>query len=195
MGIRSFSKAYFRPMRNQSRHHYWSFNSSRPWPEGCERDEHVCGLQFPQWCIQKNGGSDISLLPLRRLMHFLHESRIWRHTDYISLDQVDVRDVAQAHIIAMTSSSASQHRILLVSGLLSPQLVANIIREKVPELRSRVIEGDPKQILPKGIKPTGWDTSKSNEILGGNRWRYIGLEQSVHDTVRSLQDLEKTWGV
>lgn len=42
--------------------------------------------------------------------------------------QVDVRDVAKAHVLALTAPNASNKRILLVSELVTPQLVVNTIR-------------------------------------------------------------------
>ncbi|MCJ1390226.1 hypothetical protein MMC18_003084 [Xylographa bjoerkii] len=108
---------------------------------------------------------------------------------------VDVRNVALAHILALTTPAASGQRILLISGLIAPQLVINTIRKHFPQLHGRVVEGEPAQILPKGNEPTGWDTSHSTEILGGKGWKYIGLEESVVDTVRSLLALEAGWGL
>jgi hypothetical protein len=93
----------------------------------------------------------------------------------------------------MTNEKASGQRILLISGLITPQLVINIIRKRFPELRDRVMEGEPSRILPKGVDPTGWDASRSTEILGGKDWSYIGLEQSVVDTVSNLLALESKW--
>ncbi|KAI9680092.1 MAG: hypothetical protein M1817_005108 [Caeruleum heppii] len=105
---------------------------------------------------------------------------------------VDVRDVAQAHILAMTVPSAANKRILLVSGLITPQLVANTIREHFPELKPRVSEGTPAQILPKGINPTNWDVSRSREIFGKD-WKYRSLEESLVDTVHDILRHEKRW--
>ena len=82
-----------------------------------------------------------------------------------------------------------------MSGLITPQFVINTIRKHFPQLHGRVMEGEPAQILPRGNEPTGWDTSRSTEILGGKDWTYIGLEESVVDTVRSLLALEAGWGV
>ena len=114
---------------------------------------------------------------------------------FTTSSQVDVRDVALAHIIALTSPLASGQRILLVSGLITPQLVANIIRQHFPELRERVLEGDPKRILPKGVDPTGWDTSRSTQILGGGSWKYTPLEVSIVATIKDLLAREKEWQI
>jgi hypothetical protein len=61
-------------------------------------------------------------------------------------------------------------------------------------LKDRIAEGNPKQILPKGVQPTGWDTSKNFEVFGEG-WGYRGLEESVVDTVTSILELEKKWGM
>lgn len=103
---------------------------------------------------------------------------------------VDVRDVARSHVDALTNKAAGGQRILLIAGLITPQLVVNIIRKNFPELRSRVPAGNPSQILPPGVHPTGWDSRVSLDILSkGTRkhsWEYIDLETSVIDTVRSM---------
>ena len=105
---------------------------------------------------------------------------------------MDVRDVAKAHVLAMTAPRASSKRILLVSGLITPQLVANTIRKHFPELRDRVAEGNPAQIYPNGVNPTGWDVSRSHEVFGKD-WNYRSLEESVVDTVRDLLRHEDHW--
>ncbi|KAF2802312.1 NAD(P)-binding protein [Mytilinidion resinicola] len=105
---------------------------------------------------------------------------------------VDVRDVARAHVLALEKPAAGGKRNLLVAGLITPQLVANLIRKNFPELRERVAEGTPEQTLPKGVQPTGWDTSRNFEVFGPD-WRYIGLEESLVDTVKSILELEKQW--
>lgn len=59
-------------------------------------------------------------------------------------------------------------------------------------MKQRVIEGNPSQILPDNVDPTGWNTKKSHEIFG-KEWAYIDLETSVVDTVTDLLRLEKEW--
>ena len=91
---------------------------------------------------------------------------------------------------ALKNPSAANQRILLISGLISPQLVANIIRKNFPTLANRVPRGNPSQILPPGVHPTGWDMRVSLEILANGvkegKWDYIDLETSVTDTVESM---------
>ena len=108
------------------------------------------------------------------------------------LMKVDVRDVAKAHVLAMTSNSASNKRILLVSGIITPQIVTNIIRTNFPELTRRMPEGNRSQIFPKGVNPRGWDVSRSHEVFGEN-WSYRSLEESVVDTVKDILRHEDIW--
>jgi hypothetical protein len=107
---------------------------------------------------------------------------------------VDVRDVALAHILSLTEPKASNQRIILVAGLITPQLVINLIRKHFPQLDERIEVGIPSQILPVGVQPTGWNTSRSLEIFGKG-WGYKGLEESLVDTVTSLLEWEKKWGM
>ncbi|KAH7139556.1 hypothetical protein B0J11DRAFT_589450 [Dendryphion nanum] len=106
---------------------------------------------------------------------------------------VDVREVARAHLLALTSPLASNLRIIIVSGLITPQLVADSIRTQFPDLRDRVPEGKPGNVLPEGVDPTGWDNRRSFEVFG-KEWRYRELGESVKDTVESLVRWERVWG-
>ncbi|GJP88382.1 hypothetical protein CBS63078_6696 [Aspergillus niger] len=102
---------------------------------------------------------------------------------------VDVRDVARSHVDALSNPAAGGQRILLISGLITPQLVVNIIRKHFSELREKVPVGIPDRVLPEGVHPTGWDMRVSLDVLSkgkGSQWQYIGLEESVKDAVQSM---------
>ncbi|KAK2681888.1 hypothetical protein RAB80_003681 [Fusarium oxysporum f. sp. vasinfectum] len=105
---------------------------------------------------------------------------------------VDVRDVARAHVDSLTNPAASGKRILMVAGLITPQLVANTVRKAFPQLQSKIPEGNPAQILPPNNEPTGWDTSASIKILSegtsSGKWEFIGLENSLTDAVQGMLD-------
>ncbi|KAJ5356645.1 NAD dependent epimerase/dehydratase [Penicillium concentricum] len=105
---------------------------------------------------------------------------------------VDVRDVARSHVEALTNPAAANQRILLISDLITPQLVVNTIRENFPQLKDRVPEGNPSQILPPGIHPTGWDTRVSLDILAKGtktgKWNYVDLKTSIIDAVQCMID-------
>jgi nucleoside-diphosphate-sugar epimerase len=130
--------------------------------------------------------------PFYHFVCFAHLFSIQQVGGVPNEEQVDVRDVAQSHVDALTNPAAGGRRILLISGLITPQLVVNIIRQNFPSLRDRVPEGKPSQILPDGVHPTGWDMRVSLDVLSKGRedghWKYIQLEQSVTDAVQSMID-------
>lgn len=107
---------------------------------------------------------------------------------------MDVRDVAKSHVDALTNPAAANQRILLISGLISPQLVVNTIRENFPQLKHRVPEGNPSQLLPPDVHPTGWDMRLSLDILAkgteAGKWSYVDLKTSVVDAVQSMIDAD-----
>jgi nucleoside-diphosphate-sugar epimerase len=51
---------------------------------------------------------------------------------------VDVRDVAEAHVRAMTIPEAGGKPLILVSGTISPRLVCEIIGRRFPDLSNRL---------------------------------------------------------
>ncbi|KAF2021497.1 NAD(P)-binding protein [Aaosphaeria arxii CBS 175.79] len=103
---------------------------------------------------------------------------------------IDVRDVARGHILALTAPAASNKRIILSSGLITPQLVANAIRKNFPDLREKVPEGTPEAIVPVDTHPGDWDTGRSREVFGAG-WECIGLEECVRDAVGSFLEYQE----
>lgn len=106
--------------------------------------------------------------------------------------QVDVRDVSRAHVLSLDSPAASNQRVALVDGLVTPQLVVNIIRKNFPELKSKVPEGNPSKIVPDGIELSRWNNEKSYQVFEKD-WTYRDLETSVVDTVKDILKREKEW--
>ncbi|KAK0757309.1 hypothetical protein N5P37_010029 [Trichoderma harzianum] len=80
----------------------------------------------------------------------------------------DVRDVALAHVLALRNEKASGQRINVVNSdsCYSHQMLANLIRSKYPELRDKVAEGTPEQLIPAGMVFYKISNAKSKEIFG-----------------------------
>jgi nucleoside-diphosphate-sugar epimerase len=100
---------------------------------------------------------------------------------------VDVRDVALAHVRALTVPEAGGKRFYVVGGYFSNPRLAGIIRRRFPELEA---EG---RLPPEGEDDFpedhwGFDNSRSREVLG---LEYRGLEESVVDTVESILRFER----
>lgn len=96
-----------------------------------------------------------------------------------------MRDVSRAHILSLNSPATSNQRVQLGHGLIAPQIVVNIIRKNFPELKSRVPEGNPSQVVPDGVNISRWNSEKSYQVLGKD-WAYKYLETSVVDTVNDF---------
>ncbi|KAE8381212.1 hypothetical protein BDV26DRAFT_289702 [Aspergillus bertholletiae] len=100
---------------------------------------------------------------------------------------VDVRDVAQAHLRAYEVPEAGGERIFVCAGNYSYQQIADILRDKVPEVKDHVPLGSPASGFG-GVELYIPDAGKSRRILG---LRYRGLEESVVDMAYGLLELEE----
>ncbi|KAK5626635.1 hypothetical protein RRF57_002350 [Xylaria bambusicola] len=93
---------------------------------------------------------------------------------------VDVRDVALAHLRAMTVPKAGGNRFYVVGGHFTNKQIVDIIRDKYPSLAGR-LPADAVSDLPDDVY--NFNNSKSREMLG---IEYTSLEQSIVDTVKSI---------
>ncbi|KAI1778774.1 ketoreductase [Hypoxylon cercidicola] len=96
---------------------------------------------------------------------------------------VDVRDVAVAHLKAMTVPEAGGNRFYIVGGHFSNKRIADVIRKSFSDLAGG-LPPEAQDDLPADVY--GFDASKSKTILG---LEYTGFEKSVKDTVQSILDL------
>ncbi|KAI0010492.1 hypothetical protein F4779DRAFT_627188 [Xylariaceae sp. FL0662B] len=97
---------------------------------------------------------------------------------------VDVRDVALAHLKAMTVPAAGGHRIYVVAGHFSNKRIADIIIKSHPELSTRLPPEDAADDFPADVY--GYNNARSRDILG---MEYLSLEKSINDTVKSILHL------
>ena len=103
---------------------------------------------------------------------------------------VDVRDVAIAHLAAAEKADAIGKRFLLVGGAFTNQEIVEIIGKEFPALKENLPTGE---ALEKGGKVSvagdyTFDNSQAREVLG---IQFTNLKDSITDTVKSLQGLEK----
>ncbi|KAL2267938.1 hypothetical protein VTJ83DRAFT_5215 [Remersonia thermophila] len=102
---------------------------------------------------------------------------------------VDVRDVALAHVRAMTVPEADGKRFYVVGGYFSNPRIAGIVRRRFRELEAGGWLPPPELAEERDDFPEdhwGFDNSRSKEVLG---LEYRGLEESVVDTVASIMSL------
>jgi nucleoside-diphosphate-sugar epimerase len=115
---------------------------------------------------------------------------------------VDVRDVADLHLRAMTSPDAAGERFLAISGEGTPMLEVALALKKhlggaarrvptrqLPDVLVRlgaVFDASLRQVTPSLGKVNRATSEKAQRVLG---WKPIGVEESVADTGRSLLEL------
>ncbi|KAJ4204154.1 Glycine-rich RNA-binding protein 2, mitochondrial [Fusarium solani] len=97
----------------------------------------------------------------------------------------DVRDVAQAHVVAMEKPDAGGQRFFVTNGYYSNREIVDVIRKHFPELQGQL----PPESVEGGDLPGaifGLDNRRSRDVLG---IEYRSFEDCIVDTVRSIQSL------
>jgi nucleoside-diphosphate-sugar epimerase len=99
---------------------------------------------------------------------------------------VDVRDVALAHVRALTVPEAGGNRFYMVGEFFSNAKIAEIIRREFPQLEDKF---PPREEVKSDFPEDHWkfDSSKAARVLGVE---YTSLEKSVRDTVQSILERE-----
>jgi nucleoside-diphosphate-sugar epimerase len=102
---------------------------------------------------------------------------------------VDVRDLAEAHVLAMEKDETAGKRFFITKGNFCNREIVGIIAQEFPEYKDGLPEGEALKSgdFPEG-GPTGWDNTQSLDVLGVN---YRPFKDCIVDTVRSLQPLLK----
>jgi len=102
---------------------------------------------------------------------------------------VDVRDVAKAHRLAYEKEAAGGQRYFVTGGNYGYQMICDIIRENVPEVKEKVPVGKPGSGIGQDVYKV--DSSKAENELGMS---FISLEKCITDAAKSLFELEKATG-
>ncbi|KAF7346828.1 Epimerase domain-containing protein [Mycena sanguinolenta] len=107
---------------------------------------------------------------------------------------IDVRDVAQAHVRALNSrptAEVGRKRIVFSAPYgWSFQQILDLIAEKRPALKGRLIVGTPQE-EPFHILPM--DFRRVEEVLGMKKSDFYSIEETMLDTVDSLIEMEEHW--
>jgi hypothetical protein len=92
----------------------------------------------------------------------------------------DPRGVATAQLLALASSKASNLSIIIADSdcVYTHQVLANIIRETMAEMKDIVPVGTPEGLLPKGMKYFTISNAKSKEIFG-EKLAYKHVDEAV----------------
>ncbi|KAG6872640.1 hypothetical protein C0995_008071 [Termitomyces sp. Mi166 len=111
-----------------------------------------------------------------------------------SAGHADVRDIAHAHVLALTSpptSAVGRKRILIASPHgFGPKATLDLIAESRPELKERLTKNNPPSY---SHNRTPVDFQRVEEVLGMSKDDFHAVEDTMLDTVDSLLALEKKW--
>lgn len=100
----------------------------------------------------------------------------------LSFGMVDVRDLAELHLLAMTAEAARGQRFIGVSGdVVTLFDIAKILREKLGDLASKVQAPGMEKAAGGPVRRS--TSEKAMRVLG---WRPRAQEETIIDTARSL---------
>jgi nucleoside-diphosphate-sugar epimerase len=104
----------------------------------------------------------------------------------VALNWIDVRDVATAHVKAgLEVPEAGGKRLFTTAGRYCNREILDIIKKNFPEYKDQLPGEEVKGgEMPPADKRYGFENSETERVLG---IEWIGLEQSVVDTVKSLK--------
>lgn len=97
---------------------------------------------------------------------------------------VDVRDLARAHLLAVTKPEAAGKRWITVGGEMSHQEWANYLREALPEKSDVIPIGEPANIA----KPEGWFTYSAPETVDVLGLTYRTRAETIKDLAPQLAE-------
>lgn len=101
---------------------------------------------------------------------------------------VDVRDVAEAHLVAFEKEEAKNERLFLVSDYFTSQTILDVLHSKFPKQTENVPVGTPgsdKEDIK--TKITRFNNDKTRKILG---FQLITPEQTIADSAEQILKVE-----
>lgn len=101
---------------------------------------------------------------------------------------IDVRDVAEAHIRALTTPTFGGQRLLLAKGIYCNQEIADLTRKLEPNRLARIPVGSPGE--REAASHFGVDATKEEKELG-RRGKWRTLEETLGDLVPQLWAIEE----
>lgn len=98
---------------------------------------------------------------------------------------IDVRDLATAHVRALTTPEAANRRFLIGGAPLSATLIVETLAKVVPEVKDRLPKdtGKDKEVAYPRIR-----AEDGNEIL---KMKFRTIEDTIGDLARKVLELEK----
>lgn len=96
---------------------------------------------------------------------------------------VDVRDLADAHIRALTTPAAANKRYLIGGSTYSNTAAVKVLADHFPELKSKLPVGDEENVIVASI-----EAGEGNEVL---EMSFKTFEETVVDMTNKILEIEK----
>jgi nucleoside-diphosphate-sugar epimerase len=97
---------------------------------------------------------------------------------------IDVRDLAHAHVKALTTPAAADKRYLIGGFPYSNTAVVKVLNEQFPKLKSKLPVGEEDKIIVATI-----GAEEGNSVL---EMKFKTFEETVVDTTKKILEIEKT---
>lgn len=101
----------------------------------------------------------------------------------VSYPVVDVRDVAQAHLLALKKANLGGKRLILYAGRCNNQILADTINAHFDELRGRIARGDQGSGEALITNAATLNDTKSKELLG---FQFRSISETIIDTTTQI---------
>jgi len=98
----------------------------------------------------------------------------------------DVRDLAEAHLLAATEPAAGGKRFIICAGQISSQEISDILRNEIASLKDRTPEGEPGK---KGL-PADSYTCSSEKVKSELGLTFRSKEETFVDLAKQLLEIE-----
>nr|AAF22287.1 ketoreductase [Zygosaccharomyces rouxii]BBA54764.1 NADP dependent short chain dehydrogenase [synthetic construct] len=97
--------------------------------------------------------------------------------------EIDVRDIARAHISAVENPATTRQRLIPAVAPYNQQTILDVLNENFPELKGKIDVGKPgsqNEFIKKYYK---LDNSKTKKVLG---FEFISQEQTIKDAAAQI---------
>ncbi|QLQ79348.1 hypothetical protein HG537_0B06960 [Torulaspora globosa] len=113
----------------------------------------------------------------------IHNKPEAKHMQEFRSNYIDVRDVSRAHLVAFQKKEAIGKRLLLTNGRFSYQELEDILNEDFPQLKGKILVGNPGSGKEAYKNMPTIDNTKTREILG---YPFKSLKETVDDTAAQI---------
>lgn len=122
---------------------------------------------------------------INNVMKLSASDKEWGHAQGVA---VDVRDVAEAHLVAFEKDEAKEERLFLYTGFFTDQTILDVLHKNFPTEAANLPIGTPGSDATYFANRAQLDNSKTKKILGFN---FRTVEETVADSAAQIYAVRK----